>query len=1009
MPKSKKKGGKQKKFGKIAKKGKFGTIKGVKPVNWNFVDLIPFVRDLYCEHPTTAQRSPEQVQNYRQCNEITIQGPAPNPILHFDEIHLPDACMDEIRHQNYKVPTPIQAQAWPIALSGRNMVGVAKTGSGKTLAFILPAIVHIQAQPPVQQGEGPVVLILAPTRELAQQIQTVANEFGSRAGIRNTCVFGGAQKQTQEQALTAGVEIAIATPGRLIDFLKSNVTNLARCSFLVLDEADCMLDMGFEPQIRQIMSQIRPDRQILMFSATWPKEVRQLAEDFLGNYIQLNIGSLELSANHNIEQIIDIVEDYEKPGRLKKLLYEIFQRDGDSGKIIIFAATKKRVDRLCKDIKAMNLDCKAIHGSKNQAERNATLDAFRDGSLRLLCATDVAGRGLDVDGITFVINFDFPQSSEDYIHRIGRTGRKDKTGTAYTFFCKRNRKSAKELIKVLEESHQYVDPRLRQMISGGGFGSSKRKLDGDFEVPTAKRRSDGIRREHPGDVEDFSTRGGGSGFNSGNLSGQTMSITFNTGFENRCGGSGFGLSDPESTSMPSKERGDFTELGFGSAAQSSHTQSSSYGSDGKVRCSISNRSFSERGGGSGFSLNSKRPRPSNSPFSQRGGGSGFGFSNPEDTIMSNPSKEDFSEREDGLRFGSAESSHVQSTNRDTRFGSERSDGNSYRNFSERGGGFAFGSAPFDRTNNRSDWEFEKSKDSRRTNQGFTRDHENSTFSTRANGNGFGFQSNETRKKESTVDNDIIQTIVAAMGQEGGIESVIRDLTAEVDSNCDFAKNSNRRGEAFGRQVGDDEFHREREREHDRSPDFARRYHDRRLHTPERGNLDRFERGHCDDRFIRRSDPRDDHNRDDEFDYRHGRKPTNREDFHSVRKEANFDYRSERFRDMELEGGYDNNVRLSNRRDDASGSRRESDHNRSRRDEHGEFGRRNNRHAEFDQRSNGSGYGGRSNQNNSHSSSLQNNGVFSRRNKNQNEFRESYVNDRYYGNVKASRFSSIDKY
>ena len=188
--------------------------------------------------------------------------------------------------------------------------------------YILPAMVHINNQPKLQKGDGPIALVLAPTRELAQQIQQVAKDFGDDSQVRNTCIFGGASKNSQTLDLETGVEICIATPGRLIDFLENDTINLKRCTYLVLDEADRMLDMGFEPQIRKIIDQIRPDRQTLMWSATWPKEIRTLAEEFLTNYIQINIGSLQLAANHNINQIIDICERSQKEKRLKIFLIE---------------------------------------------------------------------------------------------------------------------------------------------------------------------------------------------------------------------------------------------------------------------------------------------------------------------------------------------------------------------------------------------------------------------------------------------------------------------------------------------------------------------------------------------------------------------------------------------------------------------------------------------------------------------------------------------------------------
>lgn len=275
----------------------------------------PFKKDFYFPHPAVANRSPYEVEQYRRSKEITIDGNAPNPIQNFNEANFPDYVMNEIRNQGYDAPTAIQAQGWPIAMSGQDLVGIAQTGSGKTLAYILPAIVHINNQPQISRGDGPIALVLAPTRELAQQIQQVASDFGSASYVRNTCIFGGAPKGPQARDLERGVEICIATPGRLIDFLEKGTTNLERCTYLVLDEADRMLDMGFEPQIRKIIEQIRPDRQTLMWSATWPKEVRKLAIDFLKDFVQINIGSLQLSANHNILQIVDVCQEHEKENK----------------------------------------------------------------------------------------------------------------------------------------------------------------------------------------------------------------------------------------------------------------------------------------------------------------------------------------------------------------------------------------------------------------------------------------------------------------------------------------------------------------------------------------------------------------------------------------------------------------------------------------------------------------------------------------------------------------------
>ncbi|KAH9379270.1 hypothetical protein HPB48_020920 [Haemaphysalis longicornis] len=492
--------------------GMRGSLKGRQPgerlrkPKWDLSRLPAFQKDFYKEHPTTAHRPKHEVEAFRKQHDITIRGKdVPNPILTFEEANLPG--------------------------DGRDMVGIAQTGSGKTLAvsgwalwgpssdgevlcalhrwsmvgsafvlsqmswkeslcklevvhlggdlltsYILPAILHISHQPYLERGDGPIALVVAPTRELAQQIQQVAMEFGRASRIRNTCVFGGAPKGPQIRDLERGVEICIATPGRLIDFLEAGKTNLRRCTYLVLDEADRMLDMGFEPQIRKIVEQIRPDRQTLMWSATWPKEVRSLAEDFLREYVQINIGALQLCANHRILQIIDVCQEAEKDTKLFKLLQEIMNER--ENKTIIFAETKRKVDELTRRMRRDGWPAMCIHGDKSQPERDWVLTEFRSGKSPILVATDVAARGLDVDDIKFVINYDYPNCSEDYVHRIGRTARSNKTGTAYTFFTPGNSKQAQELISVLKEANQVVNPKLYEMHemsrSYGGRGGRNR-------------------------------------------------------------------------------------------------------------------------------------------------------------------------------------------------------------------------------------------------------------------------------------------------------------------------------------------------------------------------------------------------------------------------------------------------------------------------------------------------------------------------------------------------------
>lgn len=290
-----------------------------------------------------------------------------------------DLIVSKFREAKYAKPTAIQAMCWPTLMSGNDLVGIAQTGSGKTLGFVIPILVHIsnnknymKAIAGRDETPGPVALVLAPTRELAIQIQAVAEEFGRYIGIRNVCIYGGASKGPQSQSIRRGAEIYIATPGRLLDFIKEGTISLSKCTYLVLDEADRMLDMGFEPQIRKLIEQIRPDRQTAMFSATWPKEVRKLAEDFLTTYTQITIGACELQANPNIKQIVEVCEESQKQMRLKEILDDIM-RYRDS-KVIIFAETKKKVDYYSKYIRDLGFHCLTIHGDKKQSEREWVLN-----------------------------------------------------------------------------------------------------------------------------------------------------------------------------------------------------------------------------------------------------------------------------------------------------------------------------------------------------------------------------------------------------------------------------------------------------------------------------------------------------------------------------------------------------------------------------------------------------------------------------------------------------------
>jgi superfamily II DNA/RNA helicase len=291
------------------------------------------------EYMQAAQaRSVEEVQMWRQEKGITVRGEnIPNPVLTFEETQFPKYMLDAFRRNNWTDPTDIQAQSWSVAMQGRDLVGIAKTGSGKTLSFGIPGLLHIAAQPPLQRGDGPIMLVMAPTRELAIQIEQEIRKVCPR-NVSSVCCYGGQPKRDQMQQLRRGAQIVIATPGRLLDFMDSGVTNLRRVTYLVMDEADRMLDMGFEPDVRKIVSQIRPDRQTLLWSATWPRAVQNLARDFQRDIISIRVGSDELMANADIVQEIIIVSGYQQ--KLERL-YERLQQMEQMGvtKMIIFCGT----------------------------------------------------------------------------------------------------------------------------------------------------------------------------------------------------------------------------------------------------------------------------------------------------------------------------------------------------------------------------------------------------------------------------------------------------------------------------------------------------------------------------------------------------------------------------------------------------------------------------------------------------------------------------------------------
>lgn len=411
-----------------------GNYANLKARNWGNEELVKLQKNFYTESPEIASMSESALKARMEELGAKIQGsrPHPKPLSSFAHIGLPKDLYKVVTGAGFAGPSPIQSIGWPAALSGRDMVAVAQTGSGKTLGYLLPALVHMAAQPRLRANDGPMALVLAPTRELAMQIHAEVVKFTKGSGVRSTAVFGGAPKHGQASDLRRGSEIVIATPGRLLDFLDSTVTDLKRVTYLVLDEADRMLDMGFGPQIRKIESQIRPDRQTLLWSATWPKEIQKMARDFCKeDPVRVTIGSEELTTNPKIVQQIEVLD-----GRSKHRHFMDFATEKASRgeRVLVFCETKRGCDSLLRDLQSKGINAATIHGGKEQPARDRVLSAFKSGSCKVLVATDVAQRGLDVKELNYVVNYEVPTALDDYIHRIGRTGRAGATGTAVTYF-----------------------------------------------------------------------------------------------------------------------------------------------------------------------------------------------------------------------------------------------------------------------------------------------------------------------------------------------------------------------------------------------------------------------------------------------------------------------------------------------------------------------------------------------------------------------------------------------
>lgn len=343
----------------------------------------------------------------------------------FDEFGLDPRCLRVLHQQEIVTPTPVQEQAIPIALSGRDLIAVAQTGTGKTLAFSLPALTRLAAEHVTRNS----ILVLTPTRELAVQVQRVMEQLAKTLHMHSVAVYGGVGMEKQTQDLRKGREIIVATPGRLLDHLGRGNVAFQHLRILILDEADRMLDMGFLPDIRRILRQLPRERQTMMFSATFPDEIARLTAEMMNNPERISVGPVARPVD-SVRQLIYPVRPEDKTRLLLKILEE--QKISSA---VIFLRTKDRTERVGHMLHKRGFNAAAIHGDRSQRQREQALEGFRKGKYSILVATDVAARGLDIEGITHVINYDIPPTAEDYIHRIGRTARAQAEGDAITFVC----------------------------------------------------------------------------------------------------------------------------------------------------------------------------------------------------------------------------------------------------------------------------------------------------------------------------------------------------------------------------------------------------------------------------------------------------------------------------------------------------------------------------------------------------------------------------------------------
>ena len=377
------------------------------------------------------------------------------PTLSFADLGLSPDLLSAVRDAGYEHPTPIQRDAIPVVLQGRDIMGLAQTGTGKTAAFTLPIVERL-----LQGPRRTRVLILTPTRELCVQVEESFRKYSRHSQIGVQAVYGGVPLDPQERALREGVDVVVATPGRMLDHLERRNVDFGDLEVLVLDEADRMLDMGFAPQINRIVAQIPAYRQTLLFSATMPPEVEALARKYLRRPVVVQVGRRSMAANTVTHAV------YPVAGSRKSALLVELLTSHQMDQVLVFTRTKHGADRVVRHLEQSQIDATAMHADKTQAQRTKAMEMFKAGTIKVLVATDIAQRGLDITGITHVINYDVPQQAEDYVHRIGRTGRAAQTGDAFTFMAP----DEIAMVRTIERIIGQEIPRVS--VAGYDFGSA---------------------------------------------------------------------------------------------------------------------------------------------------------------------------------------------------------------------------------------------------------------------------------------------------------------------------------------------------------------------------------------------------------------------------------------------------------------------------------------------------------------------------------------------------------